>query len=152
MRDVLVDGLRAVGCDVASANTDGMRGRLDDEQLTHAMAAGRVLFSYNIRDYSRITSQSIRDGRSHAGVIVVQKERYGVGEQLRRLRTSSPPQVLRTWPATSPTSTTGSESPDRLHPAERMHAFVLRHERHAQLYRRCDDEPIGRVAVECIAE
>jgi Tfp pilus assembly protein PilZ len=62
-----------------------MRHRDDQDHLNHATAQGRVLYSFNIGDYNRIHSEYISQNKSHAGIILAQQQRYGVGEQMRRL-------------------------------------------------------------------
>ena len=62
-----------------------MVGRSDEEHLRHASIDGRVLYSFNIRDYSLLHEQWIASGREHSGIILASQQRYSIGEQLRRL-------------------------------------------------------------------
>jgi hypothetical protein len=62
-----------------------MVNRSDEQHLSYASGAGRVLFSHNIRDYSWLHERWIADGRGHSGMILAPQQRYSVGEQLRRL-------------------------------------------------------------------
>jgi hypothetical protein len=39
----------------------------------------------DIGDYNRIHSEYISQNKTHAGIILAPQQRYGVGEQLRRL-------------------------------------------------------------------
>lgn len=50
----LVRALRARGVDVTTALEAGMIEREDSEHLDHATAQGRVLYSFNIRDFYRL--------------------------------------------------------------------------------------------------
>jgi hypothetical protein len=44
-----------------------MVGRSDEEQLRYASGDGRVLYSFNIKDYSLLHEQWIASGHEHAG-------------------------------------------------------------------------------------
>ena len=46
---------------------------------------GRVLYTFNVGHFCQLHAQSMTQGKSHAGIIVVFRQRYAVGEQLRRL-------------------------------------------------------------------
>lgn len=71
--------------DVTNAVDAGQAGTLDVEQLEHATAEGRVLFTYNIGDFFSLHTRLLKEGRSHAGVILAPQQRYSVGEQMRRI-------------------------------------------------------------------
>lgn len=73
------------GVDVTTALSEGMVGRTDSEHLEYATQQGRVLYSFNIRDYFQLHTDYLQRGRSHAGIILAQQQRYSLGEQLRRL-------------------------------------------------------------------
>jgi len=62
-----------------------MAGKSDEEHLRHASGEGRVLYSFNIKDYSLLHHQWIGSGKEHSGIILAFQQRYSVGEQLRRL-------------------------------------------------------------------
>lgn len=81
MDRALVSALRARGVDVLTAHESDMIERKDDEHLVFATTKGRVLYSFNVGDYCRLSS----DGRSHAGLVLAHQQRYSVGEQMRRL-------------------------------------------------------------------
>jgi len=81
MDKALVLALRARGVDALTAQEAGMIERQDDDHLEFATAKGRVLHSFNVGDYCRLQAQ----GRTHAGLILAQQQRYTVGEQMRRL-------------------------------------------------------------------
>jgi Tfp pilus assembly protein PilZ len=53
--------------------------------LDHAAAQQRVLYSYNVGDFYRLHTASLAQGKSHAGIILAQQQRYSIGEQIRRL-------------------------------------------------------------------
>ena len=62
-----------------------MVGRSDEDHLRHASGDRRVLYSFNIRDYSLLHEQWIASGREHSGIVLASQQRYSIGEQLRRL-------------------------------------------------------------------
>ena len=59
--------------------------RTDEEQLDYATTQGRVLFSFNVKDFYRLHTEHLTRGESHAGIIVARQRSYSVGEQIRRL-------------------------------------------------------------------
>lgn len=85
MDQALVRGLRAHGVDALTALDAGMIERPDDEHLAYAVAHGRVLCTFNVRDFYRLHTEYQETGRSHAGIILVTQQRYSVGEQVRRI-------------------------------------------------------------------
>lgn len=80
----LVRELQARGVDVITASSAGMLGQDDAKQLEFAAAQGRVVYTYNIRDYYQLHTQYIAQGKTHAGMILATQSRYTVGEQIRR--------------------------------------------------------------------
>jgi hypothetical protein len=81
----LVRALRARGVDVATATEAGMIDRPDADHLDFASRNERVLFSFNVRDFYQLHMGYPAQGKSHAGIIVGRQQRYGIGEQMRRL-------------------------------------------------------------------
>jgi len=81
----LVQALRARGLDVITALDARMIERSDDEHLDYATAQGCVLYSFNVGDFYRLHTAYMAQGKSHAGIILAQQQRYSVGEQMRRL-------------------------------------------------------------------
>ena len=84
MSAAFVRALAASGVDVSTAADAGMRGRTDEEQLTVAASLGRTLYTFNARDFARLHADWLRQGRLHAGIIIVNDQRMPVGEQARR--------------------------------------------------------------------
>ncbi len=85
MSRALVTGLRARGIDVKTTVEVG-KEKLDDiYQLEYATAQGRVFYTSNISDFYRLHTEFMKKGKSHAGIIFVPQQRYGFGEQIRRL-------------------------------------------------------------------
>jgi hypothetical protein len=86
MRGALVRAVRAQGIEVVTASDVSMEGDPDSRHLHYAAEHGLALFSYNIRDYRLLHTAFLEQGLSHAGIILLeQKLRLSVGEQMRRL-------------------------------------------------------------------
>jgi hypothetical protein len=85
MGEAVVRGLRLRAVDVLTAAEAGMIGRNDADHLRYAAAEQRVLCTFNARDYWALHHQHLTQGETHAGIILMPQQRYGVGVQLRRL-------------------------------------------------------------------
>ena len=57
----------------------------DEVHLEYAIRQGRALFSFNVGDFYRLHASFLKEGKSHAGIILARQQRYSVGEQMRRL-------------------------------------------------------------------
>ena len=62
-----------------------MNGSKDPEQLSFAAEQDRILFSYNVGDFSALHIEYLQNEREHAGIILAHQRQFGVGEQTRRL-------------------------------------------------------------------
>ena len=85
MSRVLIRGLRSRGLDVQSVLDSNKVGESDQTQLDYAHQTQRVLYTFNVGDFCRLHKEYLSDGRTHSGIIVVYRQRYTVGEQLRLL-------------------------------------------------------------------
>ena len=85
MARAFIQGLRARGIDVTTPLEHGTAGEDDRMQLEQASQLGRVLYTFNVGDFCRLHAEYMAQGRSHAGIIVVPRQRYPIGEQIRRL-------------------------------------------------------------------
>jgi hypothetical protein len=85
MDDDLLQALRLRGADVQTAFEAGLVGRPDEEHLAYAAEEGRVLYTFNVRDFMRLHGEYMTAGREHAGIVFGDQQRFGVGEQMRRL-------------------------------------------------------------------
>lgn len=85
MDDDLVQALRLRGADVQTALEAGLVGRPDEEQLSHAAEAGRVLYTFNVGDFMHLHGEYVTAARTHAGIVFGDQQRFSVGEQMRRL-------------------------------------------------------------------
>jgi hypothetical protein len=81
----LVRALSMRGVDVLTAHDVGLTGQPDAEHLSLAADEGRALYSFNVADFMRLHYARLAAGGHHAGLILGQQQRYGVGEQMRRL-------------------------------------------------------------------
>jgi hypothetical protein len=57
----------------------------DEDQLEWATRHGRVIYTYNVKDFQQHHYRYLTTGRSHTGMILAPQQRYSVGEQTRRL-------------------------------------------------------------------
>jgi Domain of unknown function (DUF5615) len=83
MDEDFVQALRARNADVLTVADVGMLHRSDEEQLNWATENGRVIFSFNTRDFYRLHTTVLGQGLSHAGIIVAPQQRYGIGDLMR---------------------------------------------------------------------
>jgi hypothetical protein len=83
-RDVVAE-MRRQGYGILTTHEAGNSHLSDEEQLRFARDEGRVLFSANVRDFSRIHREWLTGGRNHAGIIVRFDQRMPVGLQVVRL-------------------------------------------------------------------
>ena len=81
----LLTALRVRAVDVLTVVEAGLAGQDDETQLAFATQECRVLYSANARDFDRLHGEWLNRGQDHSGMIVVHRQRYSVGEQLRRL-------------------------------------------------------------------
>ena len=44
-----------------------------------------MLYTFNVGHFYRLHAEWLAQGQPHAGIIVVHRQRYAVGEQIRRL-------------------------------------------------------------------
>ncbi len=71
--------------DVVTVREVGRFGFSDPDQLAWAAAQSRVIYTFNRRDFFRLHTEWIGQGRSHAGIIIARQQQFSVGEQSRRL-------------------------------------------------------------------
>ena len=81
----VVAGLRHRNIDVVTAIELGMQLATDDEHLDYATAESRSLYSLNAGDFCRIHAERLAAGIDHFGIIVIPRQRYSIGEKIRRL-------------------------------------------------------------------
>lgn len=81
----LLAALRARGVDVVAAADVGLGGVDDDAVLTQAANSGRALYTFNVGDFCHLHAKFMSQHRSHAGIVIVPRQRYTVGQQVRSL-------------------------------------------------------------------
>ena len=81
----VVDGLRARGVDVLTVLDAAKTSATDEEQLEFAALQGRSIYTLNVDDFCRLHSEFLSQGREHAGVILIPRQRYSIGEKIQRL-------------------------------------------------------------------
>ncbi len=67
--------LISAGHDVITTFQAGLSGSTDEDQLKYATRKRRIMISGNIRDFSLLTKEWIREGKSHCGIILIQRWR-----------------------------------------------------------------------------
>ena len=85
MARALVRGLRARGIDLTTVLDEGMSEQNDLSQLEYATRQGRVLYTFNVGHFCHLHKEYMAQGKHHAGIIVAHRQRYSIGEQIRRL-------------------------------------------------------------------
>jgi hypothetical protein len=85
MRNAFVSALQDANLDIVTVADVGRFGLSDADQLAWATEQGRAMYSFNVKDFSRLHTQTLTIGKSHAGIIVVPRQRYSIGDQLRGL-------------------------------------------------------------------
>lgn len=81
----VIAGLRDRGVDVLTVSEATMAATTDEDQLAFAKAQGRTLYTLNVGDFCRLHAASLAAGNDHDGIIVIPRQRYSVGEKIRRL-------------------------------------------------------------------
>lgn len=76
----IASGLRRRGIDVTTTPEVGLMGAIDDDQLSHCLTEGRVIFSYD-EDLLRLAAS----GAQHAGLVFCQQRKRSVGDVIRGL-------------------------------------------------------------------
>lgn len=85
MRRHFINALLAAGLDVVTVADANRFGMSDADQLAWATEQDRVLYTFNVKDFSLLHTQWLSRGRSHSGIVVVPRQRYSIGDQLRGL-------------------------------------------------------------------
>lgn len=81
----VVSALRDRGFDVLTVSEAAMAGESDQAQLLLATSQGRSLYTLNVGDYCALHKRFLLGGESHAGIIVIPRQRYTIGEKVRHL-------------------------------------------------------------------
>ena len=79
----LVEAFENANIDVLTTADVNKFSFTDEEQLILATEESRVIYSFNVGDFCRLHGSFIKGQKSHAGIILVQQQRFSIGEQLR---------------------------------------------------------------------
>ncbi len=79
----VVQALRERQVDVITSLEANRLRYPDYNQLVWATEQERMIYSSNVRDFYRLHSEFLMDGQLHAGIFLIQQQRFSVGEQLR---------------------------------------------------------------------
>ena len=66
----LAEVLNQYGHDAITAKQANMLGKDDNEQLEFASSRGRVILTFNIKDFTKLHKEWLASGKSHSGIIV----------------------------------------------------------------------------------
>lgn len=80
----LLQALRNRGMDVTSVLEAKMLAQSDEQQLEWASKHQCAIYSFNVRDFYRIHSSWLAQGKLHTGIILG-KQAYSIGDQMRGL-------------------------------------------------------------------
>ena len=78
-RSLLV-ALKSRNIDVLTTSNVNRLTSPDEQQLLYAYSQNRVIYTANIKDFYHLHTLFLTEGKSHAGIILVQQQRYGIGE------------------------------------------------------------------------
>ena len=81
----VVDGLRNRGVDVLTVLETEMISANDEGQVDFATSHGRSVYTLNVDDFCRLHREILLADKQHAGIIVIPRQRYSIGEKIRRL-------------------------------------------------------------------
>ena len=59
--------------------------RRDEDHLNYATAQGRVLYTFNVKDFYLLHAAFQVSNRPHAGIVLARQQRYSIGLQVRRM-------------------------------------------------------------------
>lgn len=75
--------LRKAGFDASSTPDAGRVGQSDESQLQWATEAGRVLVTFNVAHFAKLSAEWLQQGRHHAGIVL--STQRPIGDLLRRV-------------------------------------------------------------------
>ena len=81
----VIRALRERGLDVTTTAEMQLTGSDDRKQLTWALSQGRILVTHNGADFCRLHSELLRDEQHHSGIVIIEQQRFSIGEIMRRL-------------------------------------------------------------------
>lgn len=85
MSKALAHDLRLRGIDVTTVAEAERQGLSDLEQLEFATSQGSAICTGNVEDFLQLHAEFLSSGKAHARIIIIPRQGYSVGEQIRRL-------------------------------------------------------------------
>ena len=85
-RNYFILALRNLNFDVVTTAEAKNLGFADPEQLIWSTNHNRAIYTFNVKDYRRLHKVYMTEMKQHSGIIVVPRQSYSVGEQLRGLQ------------------------------------------------------------------
>lgn len=82
----VVAGLLREGIDVLTVADVNLFALDDEQQLEWSTSNGRAIYTLNAEDFARLHDAFLATGSSHAGILTFPKQRYSVGEKIRRIK------------------------------------------------------------------
>lgn len=82
----VVAGLLREGIDVLTVADVNLFSLDDEQQLEWSTSNGRAIYTLNAEDFARLHNEFLTTGRSHDGILTFPKQRYSVGEKIRRIK------------------------------------------------------------------
>lgn len=79
----IVQALKNSGIDIITTSDANNLENSDEEQLIWAKEQGRVIYTFNLGVFCRLHQTYREKNINHAGIIVVEKQSYSLGQQLR---------------------------------------------------------------------
>lgn len=81
----VVEGLRLRGIDIVTSEECERLAAADEDQLAFAASLSRAIYTFNIADFAPLHREYLKMGKSHSGIIVIPRQRYSIGEKIRRI-------------------------------------------------------------------
>jgi hypothetical protein len=85
-RTAFLTALRKSNFDVVTVSEMGRVGYSDPEQLAWAAEQNRTIYTFNTRDFCQLHSEYLAAEKIHAGIIVVPRQGYSIGQQLQGIQ------------------------------------------------------------------
>ena len=85
-RNSFVQALRYATFDTITTSEAGNLGLDDTEQLIWSTNNNRAIYTFNVKDYCKLHKVYMTERKQHSGIIVVSRQSYSIGEQLKGLQ------------------------------------------------------------------
>lgn len=85
-RNSFIVELRKLNFDVLTTAEVENLGLADSKQLIWSTKHHRAIYTFNVKDYCRLHKKYMSESQQHSGIIVVPRQSYSVGEQVKGLQ------------------------------------------------------------------